>query len=629
MKAQLVKQKALPLLTKCASDPKFDVDRIQQPALEAIWTVSFNGKASDLWRNDEKFIQKLKELVKSDRTEQQDVADGILWRLINEAQFIAEQSTDQRTLVLSRKNIEDIEDNENKVWVQVKSSHGYITTRLQDSLTEQEQNNIVESRPESAAPKKKTDTSYKYDLMISYSHDDGGICDILYQCLSKMNKYSIWFDKNNLHGSLMERMAEAIEESHIVLICMSKNYKMSLACQSEGEYAYTRKRAMIFLKVEPKYKPNGWLGLLLRQNLYIDVSKTNFTTVFKSLTEQISRTRKETFDDTLTNGIVTADIERVVADILAQVKAETAPGITGTVPSPIIEPVIGRLNSTLTPASIAPSPSTVLTSSQQTPRRNSYSKETVYTEIVPLPTCKRNGANTKYPVLSFLNTPATTARRSSITSEHLPSINSSQASSKSNTPVPSPYEKYIGSPDNQFIVGYERCTAEELVELYPSDFEYTSESDDDDFNNNKIRKQSISSISDDDYFIADIVPTNSAQRLEATTSKETESSLPKTKGGCQTKSIDNWTQQDVYEFFKQHQLYSMYPLFKEVNGKRLLEIYQLSKPTSSEALEALKKKLNTSSTINIPLHDFERFQCEFRKLLPPSTENDQLFCTVM
>jgi hypothetical protein len=303
-----VEQKGLPLLTKCACDKKFDDLFIRKPALNAIWTVRFNQKACDLWENDQKLVDHLKELLKSDNKEQQHVADGILWRLINEAKFRAEHTNIERTLNVADGTIEDtIEEIDDMSYIRLQRS-GIEYVKLRANLTDEEERLVTEDLARQNEPQKKDDLPYTYDLMISYCHEDQDLCHVLYGCLTKLGKYKIWIDKREMYGSLMERMAEAIEGSHIILVCMSKDYKLSQACQAEAEYAFTRRRQLIFVKMKPSYKPNGRLGFLLGNKLYVDFTKSDFKSKFKSLMEQISLQRKETCDYTLLDSIVTPKI---------------------------------------------------------------------------------------------------------------------------------------------------------------------------------------------------------------------------------------------------------------------------------------------------------------------------------
>lgn len=40
----------------------------------------------------------------------------------------------------------------------------------------------------------------------------------------------------------------------------------------EGEYAFTRRKAIVPLLLQPRYKADGWLGALITNKLYFDLS---------------------------------------------------------------------------------------------------------------------------------------------------------------------------------------------------------------------------------------------------------------------------------------------------------------------------------------------------------------------
>lgn len=44
--------------------------------------------------------------------------------------------------------------------------------------------------------------------------------------------YNVWMDVDNLTGSTLGAMAEAVENATVVLICISESYKESLACRT-------------------------------------------------------------------------------------------------------------------------------------------------------------------------------------------------------------------------------------------------------------------------------------------------------------------------------------------------------------------------------------------------------------
>jgi hypothetical protein len=56
-------------------------------------------------------------------------------------------------------------------------------------------------------------------------------------------------------------VAAAIEESEVVLVCMSQKYKDSANCRFEGEYAIQRKVNIIPILVQADYKPDGWYSI--------------------------------------------------------------------------------------------------------------------------------------------------------------------------------------------------------------------------------------------------------------------------------------------------------------------------------------------------------------------------------
>lgn len=58
--------------------------------------------------------------------------------------------------------------------------------------------------------------------------------------------------------NLFLTVAEAIEGSALVLVCMTEKYKESPNCRLEGEYCNQQKKPFIPLLMQDKYRPNGW-----------------------------------------------------------------------------------------------------------------------------------------------------------------------------------------------------------------------------------------------------------------------------------------------------------------------------------------------------------------------------------
>jgi len=90
--------------------------------------------------------------------------------------------------------------------------------------------------------------------------------------------FSVWLDIDQMAGSTLEAMADAVENSCVVLCAISDAYKNSAACRVEGEYAYTLKKPVIPILVEADYRASGWLGALLGTKLWYDVSTPDLLT---------------------------------------------------------------------------------------------------------------------------------------------------------------------------------------------------------------------------------------------------------------------------------------------------------------------------------------------------------------
>ena len=115
----------------------------------------------------------------------------------------------------------------------------------------------------------------QFDIMISYSHKDKELCHQLYGELVKRG-FRVWIDFDQMHGNVMDAMAEAIEHSQMVIICMSEEYRRSNFCRAEAQYAFQRQRKMVPVLLQKHYKPDGWLSFLIGQLLYVDFTKHEF-----------------------------------------------------------------------------------------------------------------------------------------------------------------------------------------------------------------------------------------------------------------------------------------------------------------------------------------------------------------
>lgn len=90
----------------------------------------------------------------------------------------------------------------------------------------------------------------------------------------------------------MQAMADAVENSEFVILCMSDSYKRSVYCQAEAEYAFRCKRRLLPLIVRQGYRADGWLGLIIGSRIYIDFAGKDFKRASDLLLKEITLQRE-------------------------------------------------------------------------------------------------------------------------------------------------------------------------------------------------------------------------------------------------------------------------------------------------------------------------------------------------
>ena len=90
----------------------------------------------------------------------------------------------------------------------------------------------------------------------------------------------------------MQAMADAVENSEFVILCMSDSYKRSVYCQAEAEYAFQCKRRLLPIVVRQGYRADGWLGLIIGSRIYIDYGRQEFEKACELLLKEIALQRE-------------------------------------------------------------------------------------------------------------------------------------------------------------------------------------------------------------------------------------------------------------------------------------------------------------------------------------------------
>lgn len=122
--------------------------------------------------------------------------------------------------------------------------------------------------------------------MISYCSTEKSLCEKIFEYLHT-HGYRVWFDETNMHGNTISTMANAIENSQTIIICMSDNYQKSNACRHEVDFAYVKQRRIIPLVVQSNFQPQEWLAFIIGSSPHIDFVQHEFDRAYEMLENEI------------------------------------------------------------------------------------------------------------------------------------------------------------------------------------------------------------------------------------------------------------------------------------------------------------------------------------------------------
>ncbi|CAF0903405.1 unnamed protein product [Adineta steineri] len=115
-----------------------------------------------------------------------------------------------------------------------------------------------------------------HSLVISYSQVDITFCRQIYDIFNKLPQLSISVDFNN-GKYLWKEIAETIEQSHLILFLISKDFYNSPACRQEFFYAiYTLKKKFIPVFINTDYQASSWLRSPLTRSKHIRFGNEDF-----------------------------------------------------------------------------------------------------------------------------------------------------------------------------------------------------------------------------------------------------------------------------------------------------------------------------------------------------------------
>ena len=159
--------------------------------------------------------------------------------------------------------------------------------------------------------------------MISYQWDSQEV-RVKVKNRLQASGYRVWMDLEEMGGSTLETMAKAVENSSVVLICVSERYKESPNCRSEAEYTYKLGKDIIPLMMQRNYKPDGWLGMLVGTKFWIDFHSKHV--IEQGVTKLIKELDGRGKDVDVADGPSKPVVQAVQADIVAT--SPSSPGVS-------------------------------------------------------------------------------------------------------------------------------------------------------------------------------------------------------------------------------------------------------------------------------------------------------------
>ena len=131
------------------------------------------------------------------------------------------------------------------------------------------------------------ETHGKEHIMISYNTASRELCLKIKEELES-HGFKVWIDVNDIHGSSLDAMAKAVENSICVLMCVTEKYRQSINCQAEAQYAFKMNKKIIPLIMQKDYENvQGWLGIIIGDKIFINFMKYDYDECIRRLKHEL------------------------------------------------------------------------------------------------------------------------------------------------------------------------------------------------------------------------------------------------------------------------------------------------------------------------------------------------------
>eukprot|EP00808_Paulinella_micropora_P017005 g4798.t1 len=126
-------------------------------------------------------------------------------------------------------------------------------------------------------------------VMVSYCWAQQKLVLALVEKL-KASGINVWVDVEDMKGSTLAAMADAVESSPVIIAAISRDYCESYNCNLEAEYAIQKRKRIIPVMLEKGFKPGGVIGIVLGAKLYHEYfSADQLSTVFPKLLLEVQQ----------------------------------------------------------------------------------------------------------------------------------------------------------------------------------------------------------------------------------------------------------------------------------------------------------------------------------------------------
>ena len=130
-------------------------------------------------------------------------------------------------------------------------------------------------------------------IMISYNTANRDLCLKIKERLESLG-HKVWMDVNDLHGSNLEAIINAVESSTCMLMCVTERYRQSINCQTEARHAFKMGKKIIPMIMQADYEEvQGWLGTIMLDQASVNFAKNPYDECIRKLKILLSRNEKE------------------------------------------------------------------------------------------------------------------------------------------------------------------------------------------------------------------------------------------------------------------------------------------------------------------------------------------------